>query len=86
MQGVTIKDEIVEREIYKSTLISVLIGVVLTIGLAVAIIVKHALSGNIELVMLAIVAAIAMIGYARDVWRAYNNTWSEYEVAISTFT
>ena len=50
MNGVTIKQEITEREVDKTTLVVVLTGVALTIALAVATTIKHAMAGNIGLV------------------------------------
>lgn len=83
MQGVTVKQEIIEREIDKTTFVAVFIGVAISIILAIFTIAKCVRTDNIGLVIPVIIAAVAMIGYARTMWKAYNNTWPEYVVEVS---
>lgn len=82
MQGVSIKNELMGREIDKSTLIGVLVGAAIAIVLAVVTMVKHFMGANYGLAFLAAIAGVFMLVYARDMWRAYNNIWTEYTIQV----
>ena len=82
MQGVTIKEETIGRQVEKSTLISVLIGVAVVIAIAVVVFVKYLLLDKFAFSMIAFVAAFVMVLYAVTMWKDYKNTWPEYIVSV----
>lgn len=82
MNGVTIKQEITEREVEKSTLMIVLSGVAIAAIIGLITFVKCLIESQFEYSVLAIVAVVAILSYARTMWKAYENTWPEYMVEV----
>ena len=82
MNGVTIKQEITEREVDRSTLLIVTGGIAIAIVVAFITFVKCLITSQFGYSFLVILAVIAMLGYARTMWKAYENTWLEYIVEV----
>lgn len=82
MQGVTIKSEITEREVDRSTLIIVMGGIAIAIIVALITFAKCLIVSQFGFSVLAIFAVVAMLSYAKTMWQAYENTWPEYIVEV----